>query len=338
MKSVYLAAPKQVSAKDIPAPTKVNADEVMVRIHAASICGSDIGAYRGTNALVSYPRILGHELAGEIMEAGADSGFAVGERVAIEPYINCGTCYPCSLGRTNCCENLKVLGVQTDGGMVEQFVHPARLVHRMPADMSWEDAALIEPLTIALHSAHRAGVQAGEHVVVCGAGPIGLLAGSVVLAYGATPILIDPINERLELAHDFGVEFTINPVETDAVARIKEITNGRMAEAVIEASGASSSVAATVDYVAYAGRIALTGWPKEKIAMDTGMFTKKELDIRGSRTSAGEFPEAIELIQSGKIPVQKLISLNTRSLEGLAPAVEEMSAHPEKFIKIIATF
>ncbi|MGI6298354.1 MAG: zinc-binding alcohol dehydrogenase family protein [Saccharofermentanales bacterium] len=338
MKSVYLAAPKQVSAKDIPAPAKVNADEVMVRIHAASICGSDIGAYRGTNALVSYPRILGHELAGEIMEAGADSGFTAGERVAIEPYINCGTCYPCSLGRTNCCENLKVLGVQTDGGMVEQFVHPARLVHRMPADMSWEDAALIEPLTIALHSVHRAGVKAGEHVVVCGAGPIGLLAGSVVLAYGATPILIDPINERLELAHDFGVEFTINPVETDAVARIKEITNGRMAEAVIEASGASSSVASTVDYVAYAGRVALTGWPKEKIAMDTGMFTKKELDIRGSRTSAGEFPEAIELIQSGKIPVQKLISLNTHSLEGLAPAVEEMSAHPEKFIKIIATF
>lgn len=338
MKSVYLAAPKQVSAKDIPAPAKVNADEVMVRIHAASICGSDIGAYRGTNALVSYPRILGHELAGEIMEAGADSGFTAGERVAIEPYINCGTCYPCSLGRTNCCENLKVLGVQTDGGMVEQFVHPARLVHRMPADMSWEDAALIEPLTIALHSVHRAGVKAGEHVVVCGAGPIGLLAGSVVLAYGATPILIDPINERLELAHDFGVEFTINPVETDAIARIKEITNGRMAEAVIEASGASSSVASTVDYVAYAGRVALTGWPKEKIAMDTGMFTKKELDIRGSRTSAGEFPEAIELIQSGKIPVQKLISLNTHSLEGLAPAVEEMSAHPEKFIKIIATF
>lgn len=338
MKSVYLAAPKQVSAKDIPAPAKVNADEVMVRIHAASICGSDIGAYRGTNALVSYPRILGHELAGEIMEAGADSGFTAGERVAIEPYINCGTCYPCSLGRTNCCENLKVLGVQTDGGMVEQFVHPARLVHRMPADMSWEDAALIEPLTIALHSVHRAGVKAGEHVVVCGAGPIGLLAGSVVLAYGATPILIDPINERLELAHDFGVEFTINPVETDAVARIKEITNGRMAEAVIEASGASSSVASTVDYVAYAGRVAITGWPKEKIAMDTGMFTKKELDIRGSRTSAGEFPEAIELIQSGKIPVQKLISLNTHSLEGLAPAVEEMSAHPEKFIKIIATF
>jgi L-gulonate 5-dehydrogenase len=338
MKSVYLAAPKQVSAKDIPAPAKVNADEVMVRIHAASICGSDIGAYRGTNALVSYPRILGHELAGEIMEAGADSGFTAGERVAIEPYINCGTCYPCSLGRTNCCENLKVLGVQTDGGMVEQFVHPARLVHRMPADMSWDDAALIEPLTIALHSVHRAGVKAGEHVVVCGAGPIGLLAGSVVLAYGATPILIDPINERLELAHDFGVEFTINPVETDAVARIKEITNGRMAEAVIEASGASSSVASTVDYVAYAGRVALTGWPKEKIAMDTGMFTKKELDIRGSRTSAGEFPEAIELIQSGKIPVQKLISLNTHSLEGLAPAVEEMSAHPEKFIKIIATF
>lgn len=338
MKSVYLIAPKQVTVMDIPAPTSVRDDEVMVQIHAASICGSDIGAFRGTNALVSYPRVLGHELAGEIIAAGAASGFQTGERVALEPYINCGHCYPCSIGRTNCCENLKVLGVQTDGGMVEQFVHPARLVHRLPEGMSWEDAALIEPLTISLHSTHRAGVKAGEHVVICGAGPIGLLAASVALAYGAVPIMIDPINERLELARAFGAQFTINPVETNAVERIREITNGRMAEVVLEASGATPSISATLDYVSYAGRIALTGWPKEKIAMDTGMYTKKEVDIRGSRTSSGEFPEAIELIQSKKVPVQKLISLNTHSLAGLAPAVEEMSAHPEKFIKIIATF
>lgn len=338
MKAVYLTAPKQVTIMDLPAPASVRDDEVMVRIHAASICGSDIGAFRGTNALVTYPRVLGHELAGEIVEAGAASGFEKGDRVALEPYINCGACYPCSLGRTNCCENLKVLGVQTDGGMVEQFVHPARLVHRLPDGMSWEDAALVEPLTISLHSTHRAGVKAGEHVVICGAGPIGLLAASVAVVYGAIPIMIDPINERLELARQFGAQHLINPVETNAVERIREITGGRMAEAVIEASGATPSIAATIDYASYAGRIALTGWPKEKVPMDTGMYTKKELDIRGSRTSAGEFPEAIELIQAGKIPVQKLISLNTRSLEGLAPAVEEMSAHPEKFVKIIATF
>lgn len=338
MKSVYLSAPRQVSVKDIPAPTSVKSDEVMVSIHAASICGSDIGAFRGLNALVSYPRILGHELAGEVLEAGSESGFAKGDRVALEPYVNCGVCYPCSIGRTNCCENLKVLGVQTDGGMVEQFVHPARLTHRIPDDMSWEDAALIEPLTIALHSNHRAGVKAGEHVVICGAGPIGLLGASVALAYGAYPIMIDPIDERLELAKQFGVVHTVNPAKTDAAARIREITNGRMAEAVIEASGATPSIVATVDYVSYAGRIALTGWPKEKIAMDTGMFTKKELDIRGSRTSSGEFPEAIDLIMGRKVPAGLLISRHAQSFEELAASVEEMSNHPELFVKIIATF
>ena len=338
MKSVYLAAPLQISIKDIPTPATIRDDEVRVAIHAASICGSDIGAYRGTNPLVSYPRIIGHELAGEVTEAGSRTGFTIGDRVALEPYVNCGVCYPCSIGRTNCCENLKVLGVHTDGGMVEQFVHPARLTHRIPEGMGWEDAALIEPLTIALHSNHRAHVKAGEHVVICGAGPIGLLCAGVAIAHGARPILLDPLDERLALAKQFGVVHTVNPGVTDAAEAIREITGGRMAEAVIEASGAASSIAAVVSYVSYAGRIALTGWPKEKIAMDTGMLTKKEIGLCGSRNSAHEFPEAMDMIRLRKIPVHLLVSLNTHSLEMLAGAVEEMSAHPERFLKIIATF
>ena len=338
MKSVVLSEPFHIGIRDIPSPSSVLDDEVMVAIHAASICGSDIGAYRGTNPLVSYPRIIGHELAGEIIEAGCESGFSKGERVALEPYVNCGTCHPCVIGRTNCCENLQVLGVHRDGGMVEQFVHPARLTHRIPEGMSWEDAALIEPLTIALHSNHRIRVKAGEHVVICGAGPIGLLSAGVALAYGAHPILIDPVNKRLEMGKQFGVVHVINPVETDAVNAIREITGGRMAEAVIEASGAASSIAAAINYVAFAGRIALTGWPKEKILMDTGLFTKKEIDLCGSRNSSQEFPEAMELIRQKKIPVHLLVSHNTHSLEMLANAVKEMSSHPESFIKIIATF
>jgi L-gulonate 5-dehydrogenase len=338
MKSVYLSAPRQICIQEIPAPTSVGKDEVLVAVHALGICGSDIGAYRGTNPLITYPRIIGHELAGEVIEAGSNSGFTKGDRVALEPYINCGVCYPCSLGRTNCCESLKVLGVQTDGGMVEQFVHPARLAFRIPDSMSWEDAALIEPLTISLHSNHRAGVKAGEHVAISGAGPIGLLAASVALSYGAIPIIIDPIDERLELAKQFGIVHTINPIKTDAVAKIREITKGRMAEAVIEASGASPAIAASIDYAANAGRVVLTGWPKEKTALDTALFTKKELDIRGSRTSAGEFPEAIELIMQKKVPVQLLVSRNTYSLDALADSVAEMSDHPELFIKIIASF
>ncbi|MGK0465629.1 zinc-binding alcohol dehydrogenase family protein [Clostridium sp.] len=335
MKSIYLKTQGEIGIKEVLEPIRKQ-NEALIKVKSIGICGSDIGAYRGTNPLISYPRIIGHEIAGEVLEVGENSNdIKIGDRVIIDPYIYCGDCYPCSLGRTNCCEDLKVLGVHIDGGMTELFSHPTELLHKVPDNIPWEQVPAAEPLTIAIHAIHRLNVKEGEHVAIIGAGPIGLLAALVALAYNATPILIDIVDERLKFANGIGIKHTVNPIKEDAVKIIKEITNARMAEAVIEASGSNIAIRNSIDYVAYAGRVAFTGWPKEDTMLPTGLFTKKEIDIRGSRTSAGEFEEALKLISDGTIDVTPIIS-KVVSLEDIPDAVKDLSEHPERYLKINA--
>jgi L-gulonate 5-dehydrogenase len=335
MRSIYLKTPGEIGIKEALEPIRKQ-NEALIKVKSIGICGSDVGAYRGTNPLVSYPRIIGHEIAGEVVEIEKNSNdIKVGDRVIIDPYIYCGNCYPCSLGRTNCCEDLKVLGVHIDGGMTELFAHPSELLHKIPDNIPWEQVPVAEPLTIALHAIHRLNVKEGEHVAIIGAGPIGLLAALVALAYNATPILIDIVDERLKFANGLGIKHTVNPIKGDAVKIIKEITNARMAEAVIEASGSNIAIRNSIDYVAYAGRVAFTGWPKEDTMLPTGLFTKKEIDIRGSRTSAGEFEEALKLISEGTIDVTPIIS-KVVSLKDIPDAVKDLSEYPERYLKINA--
>ncbi|WP_010234418.1 zinc-binding alcohol dehydrogenase family protein [Clostridium arbusti] len=335
MKAIYLEAPGKIGVKEVKNPNR-KTGEALIKVKSIGICGSDIGAYRGTNPLVSYPRIIGHEIAGEVIDIEENNdGIKPNDRVIIDPYVYCGKCYPCSLNRTNCCEDLKVLGVHIDGGMTELFSHPIKLLNKVPNNIPWEQVPVAEPLTIALHAIHRTEVKKGEHVAIIGAGPIGLLAALVAIAYEATPILVDIVGERLEFANKLGIKYTVNSKEQNAEEAIKQITNGRMAEAVIEASGANVAIRNTIDFVSYAGRIALTGWPKEDTILPTGLFTKKEIDIRGSRTSAGEFPEALKLISDGIIDVKPIIS-KVVNLDGIPEAVRDLSEHPEKYLKINA--
>lgn len=333
MKGLLLKEPKKVAVVDIPRPEAPG--KVFIRVRTVGVCGSDIGAYKGINPLVSYPRILGHEIAGEVVSAPAGSGFTAGERVVAEPYMFCGECPPCQMGRTNCCENLKVMGVHADGGMVEYYAHDPRLVHKVPVSLPWEELPAIEPLTIALHGLNRAKVAAGEWVAVIGAGTIGLLAAQAAVSMGARPIVIDPVAERLALARRLGLNDTINPGDEDAVTAIATLTDGRMAPVVVEASGASPAVRATLDYVAYAGRIALIGWPKEEIPLPTALITKKELDIRGSRNSAREFPAAIELVAAGKVKLAPIIS-HVIGFDDLPAYIGEMAEQPGDYLKVIA--
>lgn len=335
MKAIYLGRPGAVSVKEVPKP-EPRSGEVLVRMKSMAICGSDVAAYRGVNQLVSYPRIIGHELAGvvESLAAAGETDLAEGQRVVLEPYISCGKCYPCSIGRRNSCIDLKVLGVQTDGGMSEFFAFPKQLVHPIPDNFSPEQAACVEPLTIALHSVHRGGVKAGEHVVIFGAGPIGNLISQVAKAYGAHAIVADILPERLELAADLGAAYTINAGETDVVERVRAITGGRLAECVFEATGALTIIRQTIDVAANAGRVVLTGHPKSDVEMPTGLFIKKELDVRGSRTSTGEFPEAIELIASGKVDVESIVSASVDFSE-LPDYLVQMAENPQRYVKVV---
>lgn len=337
IKSICLEKPQQVSIKTVDYPTKKDTD-VLIKVEAMGICGSDIGAYRGTNPLVTYPRILGHEIVGTILEKGIGmpDNIDIGDRVIIDPYVYCSQCYPCSIGRTNCCETLRVIGVHIDGAMQEVVCHPAHLIVKAP-NMPINQLALAEPLTISLHAIHRTKVKAGEHVVVIGAGTIGLMAALIAQVYGAIPILIDILDDRLEYAQKIGIPHIINPSTESELDMIKEITKGRMAEVVIEASGSNIAIQNTLKYTSFAGRIALTGWPKTETALPTNIITFKELDIYGARTSKGEFEEALELLSSNKINPNTIIT-KTISFDELPKYIEDISENPGDYLKVIAQF
>ena len=337
MKSVCLKQPGEISLVDIPRPTR-GQGEILLKVRSAGICGSDIGAYKGVNPLVSYPRIIGHEIAGEVIEVPDDEVELIpGDRVILEPYVYCGHCYPCSIGHTNCCENLTVRGVHIEGGMAEYVSHPRHLLHKVPDNIPWNLVPMAEPLVISMHAVNQSQTKAGEHVVIFGAGQIGLLAAQYALTIGAIPIVVDPVDERLALARSLGITHTVNPVSSDAFEAIKTITNGRMAEVVIEASGAAPAIRNALDYVSYAGRISLVGWPKNDIALPTALITKKELTIRGSRNSVGQFPESLRLIAEGKINVAALLTKSV-AIDETPATVVDIAEHPERYLKVTCVF
>lgn len=339
MKGIRVKGPGTAEVVELPYPG-VKEGYAVIKIMAASICGTDVTTFQGTNVNVSaYPIVIGHEVAGivEDVRENNDCGIKRGDRVVLDPYLYCGHCYPCSQGKTNCCETLRCLGVHCDGAMCEYFSHPVHMLRKVPQDMPWERVPLAEPLVISLHGLHTCQVKAGEHIVIIGAGAIGLLAGMGALAYGAIPILMDVVDERLEIAKSFGISYTVNPIREDAAARVREITNGRGAECVMEASGSDAGVRSALDYAAYTGRIALTGWPKHEITLPTNLITKKELHIRGSRNGAGEFEEAISLIHSGKVPAEKIISKVVPYTE-LPQMLNELSEHPGDYLKVVGLF
>lgn len=337
MKAVCIEKPGAVLVKDVPERIPGPGDAV-IRVKCAGICGSDIGAFRGTNGLVSYPRVIGHEIAGEIVSIPENSrGLKPGDRVVVDPYLYCGRCYPCSIGRTNCCNDLKVLGVHVEGGMTETITHPAEMLIPIPEGVSWELAPIAEPLTIALHGCHRLGLKAGEFIAISGAGTIGLLAALAALAYGAKPILIDMVGERLAFARSLGVERTVDLKTEDLLEKVRAYTDGRLCECVMEASGANAAIRSTLDLVCHAGRVVLTGWPARETSLPTDVITRKEIDLRGARTSAGEFEEALALIAGGKVDAAKLLTKLVPI--GEAPAVlADISEHPGKYLKVNVRF
>lgn len=335
MKAIKISEPWNVACVETEKPVPKE-NEALIRIVTAGICGSDIGAFRGTNGLVSYPRVIGHELAGvvESVPEKNKNGIKAGDRVVVDPYIYCGNCYPCSIGRTNCCTDLRVLGVHVDGGMAEYFTHPADLLVKVPEGMTWEEAAMAEPLTISLHGIHRGGFKENEYCAIIGAGPIGLVAGMIAQAYGGQAILMDLVQERLDFAKSLGIAHVINSGKENARERIREITNGTMAQQVMECSGANGAIRSTLDYVSNAGRITLTGWPKKETSIPTDLITKKEIDIRGARTSAGEFEEALELIGSRRVDMNKILT-KVISLEETPDTMIDIEKNPGNYMKVV---
>ncbi len=318
------------------AEPELTGGHAVIKMETCGICGSDVTAYRGSNPTMKYPiKGIGHEGIGTIIEIGAnEKNLKAGDRVALEPYVPDFTCHMCKSGRYNNCANLRVRGVHTDGMMVEYISHPVQLIHKLPDGLDAVKAACIEPLTIGLHGATRAKVTKGEKVVIFGAGTIGLMAAFACLSYGAVPILVDVLQKRLDFAKEIGIPYTFNSEDGEIAAYLREVTAGKLPEAMIDCTGAPVILAEMHNYVCHGGRISLVGWPKQPVTINTVRCTQKEIDIYPSRNSANKFPESIELIYSGMVPVDKMIT-KTIELAETENVIRDMIENPSDYLKVV---
>ncbi len=305
MKALQLEKPQAWRRIDIPEPAAPGAGEALVRVHRVGVCGTDISGYLGKMPFFSYPRIPGHELGVEVLAVGAGvTNVKSGDRCSVEPYMNCGVCFPCRKGATNCCETLKVLGVMMDGGLTERLVLPARKLH--PANrLSLEQCALVETLAIGCHAIQRGNPQPGEHVLVIGAGPIGLSVIEFAKLSGAHTIVMDLNEQRLEFVRTkLGVTDTLvakgDGTELDA---LKAMTGGSLAQCVIDATGSNKSMSAALQYCSFTGRLVYVGITQAEVSFPHAPIVhRREITIMGSRNALPpDFTRIIRLIEEGQI-------------------------------------
>jgi len=284
MKALICTQPGTFEYRDIPSPV-LKPGHAIIKIKRIGICGTDLHAFKGTQPYFSYPRILGHELAGDLIEADGADGFVPGEAVTIIPYFNCGTCIACRNGKPNCCTNINVCGVHSDGGMLEYLSVPSYALVKSNG-LSYDELALVEPLAIGAHGVSRANIQPNEFVLVIGAGPIGLGTMEFARIAGAIVIAIDINDNRLQFCKDsLQVQHTINATTEDAMERIKEITGNEMPTVVIDATGNQKAINTALQYLAHGGRFVLIGLQKETINFSHPEFHKRETTLMSSRNA-----------------------------------------------------
>ena len=273
-----------------------------IRIRRIGICGTDLHAYEGTQPFFSYPRILGHELSGELVNTGGQKGFKVGEAVTFIPYFNCEQCLACRSGKPNCCVDMKVFGVHIDGGMAEYLQIPARLLIKGEG-LTYDELALVEPLAIGAHGVRSADVQPGEFVLVIGAGPIGLGIMEFARIAKGKVIAMDVNANRLEFCRDkLGVEHIINASNNDIIEQISKITNGDMPTVVIDATGNLTAVNGGFQYLAHGARYILVGLQKGNISFSHPEFHKREATLMSSRNATREdFEHVIASMKKGLV-------------------------------------
>lgn len=300
MNTLVCTQPGEFEYKEFEKPV-LTPDHSIIKIKRIGICGTDLHAFRGTQPFFSYPRVLGHELSGELVEADNAPGFTIGEAVTFIPYINCQQCLACKSGKPNCCSNIKVCGVHTDGGMTEYYSIPSRLlVHG--EGLSFDELALVEPLAIGAHGIRRAAVTKGEFVLVIGAGPIGLATMEFARIAGARVIAMDINDNRLAFCKEnLGVEFVVKAGE-DAKDKISEITNGDMPTVVIDATGSQAAINSAFQYMAHTARFVLIGLQKGEISFSHPEFHKREATLMSSRNATREdFEHVIDSMKKGLV-------------------------------------
>jgi 2-desacetyl-2-hydroxyethyl bacteriochlorophyllide A dehydrogenase len=301
MKTLVCTTPGQFHYRTDEQPV-LQPGHAIIRIRRVGICGTDLHAFEGTQPYFNYPRILGHELAGELVAIDGDTDFEVGEAVTIIPYFHCGHCIACRSGKTNCCERLQVGGVHIDGGMTEFLSVPTySLVHSN--GLGFDELALVEPLAIGAHGVRRAAVQASEHVLVMGAGPIGLGVMAFAKLAGAIVTALDLNDNRLQFCQtQLGVDYTVNARAEDTLEQIRAITGGDMPTVIIDATGSLKAIEQGFSYLAHGGRYVLVGLQKGDISFSHPEFHKREATLMSSRNATrADFDQVMAALKNGDI-------------------------------------
>jgi 2-desacetyl-2-hydroxyethyl bacteriochlorophyllide A dehydrogenase len=335
MFQIALEKPGQFSVTDGPIPRQAPGD-ARVRVHSIGVCGTDLHAFAGKQPFFTYPRILGHELGVEVIDAGnAPHGMNAGDRCAVEPYLNCERCRACLAGRPNCCATLQVLGVHVDGGMRPEIVVPARKLHRSRT-LTYEQLALVETLGIGAHAVERAGIVPDDFVVVIGAGPIGLGVIQFAHAAGATLAVMDVRESRLDFCkRHLSVAHTV-VAGPDAVEQLRAIGGGELPTVVMDATGNAASMAGTFDLAAQGGRIVFVGLFQGDVSFNDPNFHRRELTLLASRNARpNDFREIIALIEAGRIDTIPWISQRF-GLADTPRRFAEIAADPNMIKTIIA--
>ena len=314
MRAILFEEPRNIHHVDIAEPGAPGPGQCLVRTHNMGVCGSDYGAYLGHMPFFQYPRIPGHELGVEVVEVGDGvANVKPGDRCSVEPYMNCGTCYACRKGNSNCCESLNVIGVMVDGGLCERFLIRADKLH--PATtLSFEQLALVETLGIGCHATERGAPQQGDHVMIIGAGPIGLSTLEFTRLTGASVTMMDMVESRLEFCQStYGVEHTVHFTgDGSEVERIMEITGGDKYACVTDATGNKDSMGNALNYVAHTGTLVYVGLTPEAVSFPHPSLHKPELTIKGSRNALpGDFRRIIGLIEDGTVDTNTWVTHRT---------------------------
>lgn len=311
MQVLFCEKPGEFIYKDVVKPALLPG-YTMLKIRRIGICGTDLHAYEGTQPYFNYPRVLGHELAAEVAETDAGSGFSEGEAVTIIPYFACGVCIACRNGKTNCCATIQVCGVHIDGGMAEYFAVPSQYVIHGNG-LSLDELALVEPLAIGAHGIRRANVQAGEFVLVMGAGPIGLGLMEFARIAGAKVIALDINDGRLAFCNNtLHVPYTINGANADVMAELAQITGGDMPTVVIDATGNRNAMVKGFEYLAHGGRYVLVGLQKAELSFSHPEFHKREATLMSSRNATkADFSYVMDCMQKGLIKPSTYITHRT---------------------------
>jgi 2-desacetyl-2-hydroxyethyl bacteriochlorophyllide A dehydrogenase len=301
MKTLTCTTPGSFEYSDTSIP-EVPEGYSLLKIKRVGVCGTDLHAFEGTQPFFQYPRILGHELAAEIVETPADSGFAIGEAVTISPYFNCGKCIACRNGKYNCCASIQVCGVHIDGGMREFLAVPTySLIHG--EGLSFDELALVEPLAIGAHGVRRAGVTKGEFVLVIGAGPIGIGTMEFAKIAGGEVIALDINDQRLNFCREkLGINHVINAGASNVLEQLQAITNGDMPTVVIDCTGNLKAINNAFSYMAHGARYVLIGLQKNEISFSHPEFHKREATLMSSRNAtAQDFDHVIASMKQGLV-------------------------------------